>query len=77
MSTDMTNTEYRKLLMRLTKANRKYKTLLAEAEEEYKRRFGDFPSEVDDDAWIDGFHATDSGLSFSDVIENGELNKRT
>lgn len=52
----MTDKKFQKLLDDLAKANTKYKEKLNEAEEEYKSRFGEYPSAWDDDAWIDTFH---------------------
>ena len=52
----MTNNQYNKLLLRLSKANEKYKKLLDEAENEFKRRYGAFPSDIDFDSWIDVYH---------------------
>jgi hypothetical protein len=52
----MTNRKFQSLLIRTHKAKEKYFALIAEAEAEYKRRFGYYPSEVDDDHWIDRMH---------------------
>lgn len=52
----MQDTAFQKLLDDLAVANYKYKKLLAKAEEEYKRRYGSYPPEIDDDQWIDTFH---------------------
>lgn len=38
---------------RTAAAQRKYTMLLREAEDEYERRYGANPSDVDDDRWID------------------------
>lgn len=69
----MTDKTFGKLLNRLNLAHAKYLSLLRQAEEEYKSRFGNYPSEVDDDWWIDSFHQSDSGSTLSDVLENGKL----
>ncbi len=69
----MTDKKFGELLYKLTKAHEKYCTLLSEAEEEYKRRFGNYPAEVDDDWWIDSFCQSSSGSSLKDVLEHGAL----
>ena len=51
----------RKLKTLVNVQNRACK-LLIECEEEYERRYGSNPSDVDDDRWIDNFH----GHGFSD-----------
>ena len=52
--------------------HRQYSLLLNKAEEEYKRRFGHYPSEVDDDWWIDSFHQTLSGSKVDDAIKSAK-----
>lgn len=52
----MTDKQFNSLLVRLSKANDRYRTLLDEAEEEFKKRYGFYPSEIDYDSWIDCFH---------------------
>jgi hypothetical protein len=52
----LTNTKFQLKLNALCKANIKYKRLLAECEDEYKARFGLYPSDLSDDFWIDSFH---------------------
>lgn len=68
----MTDKSFAKLLFRVDKSHSRYLKLLNEAEEEYKRRFGNYPSEVDDDWWIDSFHQSDAGSSLEDVLKHGE-----
>jgi len=64
----MTNNAFNKLLLRLSKANEKYKKLLIEAENEFKKRYGDFPSNIDFDSWIDIYH-TGIGFLSAEKIE--------
>ncbi len=52
----MTNAKFKSLMKKTFNANRKHKSLLNELEEEYKNRFGNNPSEVNDDFFIDTFH---------------------
>ena len=49
----MTDRKFQSLLDRTAAAQRKFQTLLREAEAEYARRYGANPSDVDDDEWID------------------------
>jgi len=65
----VTDKEYNKLLLKLSKANDKYKNLLFLAEEEFKNRYGSYPSDIDFDYWIDTYHIG-TGLLTSDQIEN-------
>ena len=69
----MIDSRYKNLLIRLNRAHGKYLKLLNEAEEEYKNRFGNYPSEVDDDFWIDSFYQSDSGARLEDVLKHGAL----
>lgn len=52
----MTDRNFQKLLDRLSAANEKYFDLLGAAETEFERRYGQHPSDVDCDSWIDTFH---------------------
>lgn len=49
----MTDKQFEKLMNHCAKAWNKYHSLLQECEEEYQRRYGKLPSDVDDDGWID------------------------
>lgn len=53
--------EFNKILKKLASANEKYKALLSEAEDIFVERYGNHPSEVDFDSWIDVYHA---GIGF-------------
>lgn len=72
----MTNKEFETLLTDLNKAHVEHDNLLKKAEEEYKRRFGHYPSEVDDDYWIDSFHDSPAGSSLKDVIKSAKSRSR-
>jgi len=56
------NSTFTRKLRALAKLQNKACVLLTECEEEYERRYGVNPSDVDDDMWIDAFH----GHGFSD-----------
>ena len=61
--------EFDKILLRLASANAKYKTLLDKAESIFEERYGQRPSDVDFDSWIDVYHSGIGYLS-SDQIES-------
>ena len=69
----MTDKQFGKLLTKLNKAHGAYCELLFKAEEEYKRRFGNYPSDVDDDWWIDSFCQSPAGSTLEDVLKHGAL----
>lgn len=68
----MTDKQWQKELNALTSAHSKYLKLLKKAEDEYLRRFGHYPSEVDDDFWIDSFSQSDSGAKVEDIIKHAK-----
>ena len=63
----MKDEKYKNLLSKLNEAHIKYHQLLKQAEEEYKKRFGEYPTNLDDDFWIDSFHVKPTGASLEDV----------
>jgi hypothetical protein len=69
----MTDNKFNEVLIKLNKAHSKYLNLLRIAEEEYKRRFGNYPADVDDDFWIDSFCQSDSGAKLENVMIHGAL----
>lgn len=52
----MTDEQFQRLLDRLTVSCRKHFKLLHKTEAEFERRYGDNPSNLDCDGWIDSFH---------------------
>lgn len=69
----MSDTQFTALLSRVARAYNKYKPLLDKAESEYERRYGNNPSDVDDDYWIDSLHGAcglAQEITASDVHEN-------
>lgn len=53
-----------------------YKCTLEALEDEYKRRLGNFPSDVDDDYFIDTFHYGRAGkISVSDMMGKAQGRK--
>jgi hypothetical protein len=71
----MDDNKFQELLNDVTKAHREYASLLAKAEKEYKRRFGSFPSDWDDDFWIDSFSQSPIGAKVEDVIRSAKIRK--
>lgn len=75
----MNDTTFHNLLLKLTHHKKEYEKLLIEAEAEYEKRFGQIPSFLDDDYWIDTFHYSHVGYeSFDDfkkIIQKAEANK--
>lgn len=49
----MKNKQFTALLKRTARAGNKFLELKKQAEDEYERRYGANPSDVDDDNWID------------------------
>ena len=70
----MTNKSYNKLLLKLASANRRYKKLLEQAEEEFKKRYGNYPSDIDFDSWIDSYHTGTGYISAEDIEEEMKFN---
>lgn len=52
----MTDKKFQDLINRTVKAKHKHAELLKQAEAEYEKRYGNNPSKVDDDVWIDTMH---------------------
>lgn len=52
----MNDTTFKQRLQELTAAKGRYFAKLQVCEDEYKRRFGSYPSDSDDDSWIDYAH---------------------
>lgn len=52
----MTNSEWQRKIRQCIGAMRKYHKLLAEVEDEFERRYGDYPSDFDLAYWIDPMH---------------------
>lgn len=51
----MSDRQFTELMRKTQKAGLKHKKLLSELEEEYFRRYGQYPSDIDDDFFIDSF----------------------
>ena len=69
----MTDRKFEILLITLNRSHGEYLRLLLQAEDEYFERFGNYPSEVDDDHWIDSFHTNCAGSTLKNVLKHGAL----
>lgn len=70
----MTDAEWKREMKKCHKALSRYKAILRTIEDEYERRFGVHPSEIDDDNWIDTFHAyPDSPLDFKRLMSSPSI----
>ena len=68
----MKDSSFQYLLDRLSTAKKNYDILLESAEKEYKKRFGNYPSDVDDDSWIDTFHIVGGKMTVKEVGESAK-----
>lgn len=66
----MTDLEFNKKLLMLTKAHSRYQNLLSLCEAEYERRYGVHPSDIDNDMWIDTFHVVGGRMTAKEVDES-------
>lgn len=76
----MTDKQFQKELNKLAIKNAKYKHQLNLVEEEIKRRYGKYPSEVDCDSFIDAFHVGCAPMRVNQIDEDMnmhiEINKK-
>jgi len=70
----VTDSTFQRHLNQLAAAKDRYLMELQECENEYKQRFGFFPSDIDDDYWIDAFHS--SGWAASSRLSVEQVTKR-
>jgi len=68
----MTDKKFDLLLNEISIAHAVYLDLLQKGQNEYKRRFGEFPSDVDDDFWIDSFEQSACGANLEQVTEHAK-----
>lgn len=67
----MTDSTFQILLNELSDAHSKYLNLLGKASDEYKKRFGYYPGDIDDDNWIDTYEANGGGrATVKQITEN-------
>lgn len=66
----MTDKQFTALMKKTQEAGLKHKKLLAELEEEYFNRYGQYPSDVDDDFFIDAFDYCQGDLPTLEHVHN-------
>lgn len=69
----MTDKQWQSVINKCRKAGDKHFMLLKIAEDEYIRRYGHNPSEVDDDWWIDTLHYCKGDSSVDKIKQSAEL----
>jgi len=72
----MTDKQWVKIIDKSVKHLKIAFSLRVTAEEEYVKRYGNHPSEIDDDWWIDTLHYARGTTDLSKIIESAELHKR-
>lgn len=69
----MTDKEFQELIKETHEAKESYQSLLYEAEQEYERRWGHNPSDVDDDTWIDSLHMPGDLSTWEEIKEGADF----
>jgi hypothetical protein len=71
----MTDKQWESLIKKTVQAFRVHQKNLKLAEGEYVRRYGEHPSEVDDDYWIDVMHYGNGpdDININSIKESAEL----
>jgi hypothetical protein len=68
----MTDKKWYNLMMKCQKHGKEHKRLIKLIEDEYFSRYGYYPSDVDDDWWIDTFHYTSGNIDFDKIKQEAE-----
>ena len=68
----MKDKQWNSIILKCNKAHQEYLRLLQVAEEEYRSRYGHYPSEVDDDWWIDTMHYGKLDLNLDKIKSSAE-----
>lgn len=71
----MTDKEWEHIIERCRKAGDEHKRLLKISEDEYQKRYGQSPSDVDDDWWIDSLHICTGDTDLQKIKNSAELHK--
>ena len=71
----MTDKNWQKVIDECYSCLQKSKELLKVAEQEYERRYGNNPSDVDDDWWIDTLHYGNGGTDLKKIKQSAEMRK--
>ncbi|RRJ97844.1 hypothetical protein Ga0100231_005130 [Opitutaceae bacterium TAV4] len=69
----MTDKKFTKLLQMTARAQNKARDLQRKAEDEYERRYGQNPSDADDDQWIDALHGVAGPCKENITAEDVEM----
>lgn len=69
----MTDTKFFELCKLASSLAEQHAKLVLVLEEEYKERFGNYPSEVDDDFWIDSIHQGQANFTLDQIISEAKL----
>lgn len=72
----MTDARFQTLLNKLSVARRNYIAYLDAAEEEIKRRYGVYPSEIDNDQWIDRYHQGCGHMTVKQLDESMKIHAK-
>jgi hypothetical protein len=68
----MTDKQWQSVINKCRSAGDEHLRLLKIAEDEYVRRYGQHPSEVDDDWWIDALHQCKGNTDLQKIKESAE-----
>ena len=71
----MTDKKWHKIIIKCKAACDEHKRLLEIAEEEYFKRYGHAPSDVDDDWWIDTLHYGRGSTDLDLIKKAAEMRK--
>lgn len=66
----MTDKQWEKLIIKANNIAIKHRNAIKTAEEEYVKRYGHNPSEVDDDWWIDTVHCGNGNPSIKGILSS-------
>lgn len=69
----MTDKEWQSVIKKCQKAGLQHLAFLKIAEDEYIKRYGHHPSEVDDDWWIDSLHYCKGDTDLKKIKDSAEL----
>ena len=63
----MEDKKWLELMFKMKSILKEKDDVLNKLENEYRRRYGNYPSEVDDDCWIDTFHYNAGAIDFAEI----------
>lgn len=72
----MTDTKFFELCKLASRLAEQHARLVLTLEEEYRERFGNYPSEVDDDFWIDSIHQGQTNFTLDQIISEAKLHAK-